>query len=220
MVTNTNPEPAPSNSRARSSILMVIILAIIVLAALATWYFTKPASKQVYSGATTVSIPSDWLEYKATKYGFVFNYPKTWSSPEVKESVLEGVKQEEITFSGNSKTTYSVVTFMTPDNAKVTSNRANIQKTLAGDKKSFLKYDGGSYSTALMDSGTKSIAQINISQIVNLPKLKISAAVTEVLLNPNSKCAGNKLAASSNDGCFSETDYTTVSQFVKTVRPL
>ena len=194
---------------------LLIVLALLVIGGVATAY-------TYYAGKDKQSVNSPRVDstlYKATKYGFMFDYPKQWSAPRINESTIEGIKQIEVIFNGNSETAYSVVALMIPDASRANTVKSRIQKTLSLNKKNFLKYDETSFSTALMDTSTKSIGQINISQIVNLPKLNISAATIEVLLNPSDKCAG-KLSTDDAKDCFTQADYAAVSQFSHSIRPL
>ena len=214
------PLPIKQSSSKKNIFLVAVLLVAAAVAVGLIWHSKHKNQAPAASSSNALTFPSDWPAYKATKYGFMFNYPKTWSTPVTNQLAQDTTPQDEVVFSANAKTAYSVVAILQPDTAGGTSAKSAIQKTLAGSKKDFLKYDGDSYGTTLVDSSTKSIGQINISQIVSLPKLKISAAIVEVLLNPSSKCSGNQLAASNSGGCFSQADYTTVGQFAKSIRTL
>ncbi len=217
---NNAQAPLPiKQPSSKTNVFLVAILLVAAAVAVGLIWHSKHKDQPAAISSNSSTFPSDWPNYKATKYDFMFNYPTAWSSPEISQT-SQSTNQTQIIFSGNAKTAYTVVATIQPDVANGTSAKSAIQKTLTGDKKNLLKYDGGSYSTALIDPATKSIGQINLFQIVNLSKLKISGAVVEVLLNPNSKCAGSSLPSSNANGCFSQADYTTVSQFAKSIRSL
>lgn len=213
-------QPNIGNNSSRKFLYLSVVIIILIAASGYFWHRHSNGAKVSYNGSK-LSLPFDWKEYKATKYGFMFNYPKLWSTPQISQVDQQGIKKDQVVFSSNSEVKYSVMVSMASDAKSSTPLRSVIRQALSGNKKTFLKYDDSSYSTALVDPSTNSLGQVSLSQIINLPALNISGATVEVLLNPSNKCGnGGRLATNNSDGCFSEADYTSVSQLSKSIRPI
>jgi hypothetical protein len=216
MVENNKQLPTRPPSSTKKHLLPYLLTALVILAFVGLIFF-RPSHKNNSgnsSSATKVVIPKDWKTYKAEKYGFSFSYPKNWSNPNITDRSKNGSSDYQITFVANNNTIYSVVAYL-QNGSPSTVSALSIQKNLTGDKKDFLKSDSSSYSNALSDSKTNSLAQVNLFQVVSLPNIKVSAVMTEALLNPTGSCPGSQLAPDETSGCFTDSDYKNLSLFAK-----
>lgn len=195
----------------KNSLNLVIIVALVLFLVVGGAVLTARKKSTATTPAESSSIPNGWVKYEAKQYGFKFAFPKDWKSPNVQQITNKGQTSYQIDLLSKKGT---VVTMLDK-----TISTSSIKSALGGDKKTFLKYDSTSYSTAFIDPNTKSLAQINLLQEISLPKLGISAAFIEVMLNPSKDCT-DRLANAQSAVCFTEDDYKNVSLFAKNIKSL
>jgi len=219
-----DPDTQSSQKKNMPKILFTLIIVALFIAVALGIYFWKASDKNkpvVKNDGSSISIPSDWNEYKATKYGFMFNYPKSWGTPIVNDYSKKNGTKLEIVIPASQASNYSVVaTIQKDNNDSSTITRANIKRVLQGNKKGLLNYDDNSYSIALQDPETRALAQVNLYRVVNLNKIGASALVAESLLNPGKGCPGDKLATNGSKDCFTEKDYNDLSTFAFSFKDL
>jgi hypothetical protein len=204
-----NPRVQPIKKNSLSLMVIITVLALVIIGAA---YLLGHKHKSTATTSESVAIPRGWMKYEAKQYGFKFAYPKEWSAPNVQRLTNKGQVSYQVII--DDKKGFSVITLLNK-----AQTATNIKNALAGDKKGFLKYDSSSYSTALIDSSTDSIGQVDLLQTVSLNKLGISVASVEVILNSSKDCP-NHLVAGSSSTCFTEDDYKNVTTFAKNIKSL
>lgn len=207
----------------------VIILFFLIALAIAGWYIYPKAHK------TTSNTPIvSWAEYKATKYGFKFDYLKAWGTPSLHVESQQplpgassltsiyaiafpdsaaGQRQSALSITFSPDTSASNSCAPSDSNCPGTTflSASLIKNILAHNKKSFVKYTDTSFAT-LASSSNHSLA-LNIAQIVNMPKLNVSAASLNYTLSQAAQsCPKSQLAQNTQTQCITQTDYSDFSQ--------
>jgi hypothetical protein len=184
---------------------------------------SSPAPKQT---------ASQWTEFKSDEYGFKLNYPKEWGDVSVRERTLQVGKTYNINFGAPSATVKGVGITMDSDDyeAKYCDpdgkcyTEVGVSKTTIKDR---LKNKAG-LATATDDGYAmiqnypkQKISGFSASQIVNLPKIKVSAAVASYqVFKSSDKCPQVKFINDSTLKCVTEEDYHQVSKVLKSLKAL
>jgi hypothetical protein len=216
-----------------------IILIVLVLLFAAGWV-GRHYQKQKQTEKKAAEIPANWATYKNTSYGFQIHYPRSLGQPSVFEIPGQQGKSYSIHFSpplpvsaGHqddftihldssdlyTKTCYNHNSDMCSTTTALT--QAEIQKALLNNKSGFIKYDTTSYGFIPPNNGHGTIGQLDIFQIVNLAKIKVSAAHgTYLVLGKTTDCPVAKLAPDTQSKCLTNALYDTVAKVLKSLQPL
>lgn len=214
--------------------LIIFLVILVVILGLAVAY--KVHHKANVSPTATSSSLS---EYKNEQYGFKFTYPRAWGDASTKKTALQKGYRYAISFSGASKnlkqTLPSIVLESNDSENQFCDGKGNCMKlpgftktsfnnSLMKDKSTFLKYD--STSTTILTnslSGNTSSSQLLIAQIVDLPKINVSAArgLLSHTTSPSSGCGDNKLAESNSGSvCVTKNDFDGLSKTLKSIQKI
>jgi hypothetical protein len=206
-------------------ILPVILLIIIFFIA---WY-----GRHNNGALNNDVIPTSWIEYKATKYGFKFSYPTSWGAAQIVNTKGKTGSQYQVNFgvSPNSKIAnknLSVFISMQSDDyissicssdcqsQTNTATSKSIRANLKSKSNSFIKHDDSSYAFMATIPAAK-ISTLTDVQVVNLPKLKVSGAVGIYTVKDIGDCPTAKFASSSKGGCITHANYDTLSKVLKSL---
>lgn len=233
-----------NNSRVRKTLLVGV--PILVMAGIGWYAWSQSKSKpSVQAGNST----SPWATYTSQQYGFKFDYLKQWGQPKVTaetsapQTSVDGAPKVT-KYSGTRYTVsfpdaqsdhpimatldssdYSMQTCAAPNQC------ATVNAFTQADIKNVLSLKGSSQnSVAILSKDDSSYSSIRYSpvsgvlttsRIVNLSKIKVNAAsITFVLPTPSSNCKNNSLAANSSSGCITQSDYSNLSRFAKSIQNL
>jgi hypothetical protein len=234
--------PIPAKRRVSKKLLVIILAAILVIAGL-SWYTwnhnqQQKAAKEAADKAAALVPPPGWTKYQSQKYGFQFIYPKTWGPVNVIYIPQKHGKQYTISFgfaseaaSKNNVGDISQIKMDSTDflirscdekNKNQCSNesaytKVDIEKALSGDKIGIVAYDNISYT--IYDYS--SYSQLEINQIVDLPKINVTAAkATLQRYSPITGCSMDKLQIKTKAGCIGQKDYSDMKKILYSLQPL
>jgi hypothetical protein len=222
----------------------LVIVAIVALLAFGSWRLWDHHNQV----ARQKQAAKGWIQYKSLAYGLKFSYPKDWGTPTVSHIEEQNGRNYIISFrTSHSSATRNptipatgvkpafnmafesegVIHTVCPSNGSscITSHaftKSELQKALSGDKTKFLKYDSTSYSVLLSDSKSGLASGLNFYQIVNLPRLSVSAvrAVYYNIGNTSTKCPIDRLSPDSSKDCITESIYNKVARTVSSIHSL
>lgn len=223
------------------ALIVVVLVAVAALAFWGGWYASNHNKNSKSSSNNTSS--SVWAEYPNQKYGFKLNYLKSWGAPRLSvgsQQTSSGSSATTslytITFSNTSSSKQPTLYISFSADSAPASNCAqgdkncpaapslsasSIRALLSQNKSQFVKYTASSFTTLTYPSTSLSTAILNIVQIVNLPKLSVSAAgLNYTLSNVPQSCPRSQLAPSTQDKCITQSDYTNFSQSLSSLSPL
>lgn len=235
---STPPYNSPKTKRSYKKLLVFLVL-VIILAAVGA--FLWPAKKTLSPTASQ----SPWADYSSQKYGFKFTYPKSWGNPQVREAVAGSGKHYLISFVSTStkvgfdpKTKQLVLPnkseWIEMDSADATSKSCTsetecevipgitesaVKTVLSKHDISLAQQDASSYAAVSAAPLYNQQSNLDVYQIVNLPKIKVSAA--HGLFHISGKAAGcpqNKFSA--NISCVSRSDYNSLNKTLRSLKAL
>jgi hypothetical protein len=222
---------------------VVIVLLVVVAACFGGWKLynnltdknsdsTNGSTKQ---GSKSPAIT--WTDYQNAKYGVAFTYPKNWGDMvQIYEKAADVGKEYSVTFiqtganSGDKTISFAIsmgsndlkASFCkTPGNCvtSVGTTKSSIQEQLKTGS-GIAQKDDSSYVTILNDPQQK-ISGVSMYQIVNLSKINVSAAVLYYQkINSGVNCPADKIATSSTQGCFNQSDYETLNKIAKSIHSI
>lgn len=206
---------------------VLIIVAAVLLLAIGGWYAYDRSAQPTPKSDTG----SSWFKYKDDKYGFSFDYPSAWGTPQVSATNLDTGQEYIINFhkkTVSSNTNFSVAISMDSDDAtakfcdpdgKCSTSGGISKSTIESRLKTpvnFAAHDSDSYST-ITTMPQEKISGISVYQKVNLSKIKVSAVVLNYQIsNSSPNCIANKF--SSVQGCVSSSLYDTLSTTLKSFK--
>lgn len=205
-----------------SLIGVVIALAVIIVAGFLGWkiYNNFVGNPGTGNSSSNDKVANGLVSYKNDKYGIKFNYPKEWGKAQISDYPQTG-KHFEISFTPNSKL-YSITAAIDSSKEPKAFTSTDISKALSGDKSTFLKYDSSSYSTLSSERNAGidkniNLYELNIYQIVNLPKINANAVMIAFSMTSKNSCPGPALSNTASD-CVSQTVYDFVNKFAKSIQ--
>lgn len=222
----------------------ILVLFFILLGLLGGLYVYYTSHKDKTPSDTTSSLPVSWVEYKNVKYSLEFIYPNSWGSPMISESLFQTGKHYDITFAhspatSNSSSEVSIILDSEDAATKICDSGGEqcvvssvltssvIEQKLKEDKSLFATYNNSSYATILgnieQNSASKlSASKLSVYQVVNLPKLKVSAAQGIYAIMPSSStCLENKFSPqNSEQNCITNDLYDTMSKILKSFKSI
>lgn len=208
-----------------------LILVAVVVVAVVAWYAYHKKHNDSPVNNSVSSLSQDWTQYKATKYGFMFDYPKTWGTPTVSEYTRKQGTHYEIGFSTDTKQGISVTAaFDSKDEMNPGCGgscgilkgyvKEDVLKALSGTKANYVKYDSSSYSTLQVDPKSDVAGELFMYQIVNLSKIKATAAQIAYTRMGSATCPSDKLADNNVSGCVTLASYNDLNRFAKSIKNL
>ena len=223
----SNSQPTPQRfSWVKRDIIFPFILLIIVVV-FAVWH-----GQRDNNSSTATSIPAGWSQYKADKFGFEFNYPNGWGSPQVATTKGAAGNHYQVTFGADPKfkpanKDLKTVVSMDSSDYRLTGCSAadcqtaltskTIQTNLKTNSKSLIRHDDSSYAFLANIGGTSTLTD---AQIVNLSKVKVSAVLGIYSLAGTGSCPAGKFAPSAQPGCIGPGDYDTLNQVLKSFKAI
>jgi len=222
----TGPQEPSRFKMPKLGIIAAVVLLILVIIFVA-WY----GNRDTNSGDTSSALPAGWSVFRSEKYSLQFNYPSSWGKPQITAQKGKSGSHYQINFLSDAKkpSSKSLTVSIGMDSGdyispicKTNCTSANtltgqtIQKNLNSGVKSYTKSDNSSYAfiSTIPSAKTSSLTQ---AQIVNLPSLKVSAALGLYTLSGVSGCPSGQLAPSSKPSCINQSDYDALNNVLKSI---
>lgn len=199
-------------------IVLGFIILILIASALAI-YNQRTNTK----GKSSLSMPADWTTFKSDQYGFRFSYPKSWGKAKLSTNKdIGGVARYSIVFTPAKPTEISKsisVNMDSSDCKNVCVTKDSVKKNIAAGKTAFVKYTNNSYAwiNSSTESKTNTLTEV---MVVDIPKIKVTAAAVFYTLNNGNNCPQNKFAVDSKDSCITVKDYDTVMQVLQSIEAI
>jgi hypothetical protein len=214
----TGPTTKKSIHLARDLAIMVAVI-ITALSFFIGWYVGHPHQKTKKNSAA--SVQSGWKTYQNKQHGFQFDYPSAWTKPTFTENNAGSGKIYNVQFiktDSNGKLSYYILLTMASDSTKTVSS--STIKQLMQASQGFVARDSSSFATVASDSQQKT-SSISAYQIVDLPKLSVTAAsLTYQISGGSSTCPKNQFAQNSGGSCIEKSDYNNASALLKSIKSI
>jgi hypothetical protein len=212
------------------NVTVLLLVLVAVVAFIGGWYLGTKHQSSSQKAAST----SNLLSYKNTKYGFQLMYPSDWGNPSTTENTINNDTHYIVRFQKSpvNATSFNISLWMDysdPKNSTCNASKqcfdpsavtsVNIHDTLKNNKSVLTASDSSSYAIVSNPSG-QNISSLTAAQIVNISKIKASAATITYQVSGVSGCSSNKFATNSTSGCITHSDYETVNQVLKSLKSL
>ena len=219
----------------RNFLVAFVILVIVVIGG-----FT--AAK--YHKKSNTPAQSMWTTYVSQKYGFKFDYLKSWGKPSVGAYDFLGGKKVAVSFTNKINNvwkpgspppvtthTYSIIMVSdTAANACIAkggecnggplATKSMILSQLKKPSAIHARQDSDSFALVSTNPYVKLQSLLEIYQIVSLPRLGISAVYGSYTIGGDSPdCVPNQLSFADR-GCVTPKDYSDLSKSLKSVRTI
>lgn len=218
-------------SRSRIIPAVVLVAVVAVFGGWYIWHNNQP--------------PQGWVKFESQKYGLKFIYPKSWGNPIISEYAADTGKRYLISFANpNEKVQVDPKTLMliqpktstgiTMDSDDATFKLCPIEnqcQNLPMVTKSYITSQLNKASAVFVQQDETSYSQISVSpahnqqsgldvyQIANLPKIKVTAAHGSFYISGNKPdCPKNSF--SNKEGCVSQDDFVSFAKVLKSLKAL
>lgn len=224
----TGPQPTPRFKMIKLDIIAAFVLLILVII-FSVWYSHHQSKPAVSSS----NLPEGWSQFQSTKYGFKFEYPTDWGSPQVAKTIGKTGHHYDISFQQDAekKSSNAIISISLDSNdytksvcpkpkACQTINISVTSKNITSDLKSTSNYAASDNNSYAFITHLPAATELIDKQIISLPKLNVSAGVATYILGGNSKCPTDKFAAGGQSTCITRSDYSKINQLMKSIKEL
>jgi hypothetical protein len=200
----------PTHSKKPAFVIIVLVL---LLLGLVYVYGQNKTNTQKKSSSN-----AEWVNYKATKYGFQFSYPKSWGLPNVNETEASTGNHYDVRF--YVKRGVPSLHFISMDSGSLGLTKNKVQKAITSNSANIVKRDSTSYSTVDVYPTFGTQSQLSIRQIINLPKVNVSAVTYTYLINGKlSNCPVGRFSPADKN-CITENAYNTGLKVIKSIKAI
>lgn len=193
--------------------LLIIVLVLLLLGLVYVYGQNKSNSNK------KAAVSSDWATYSSSQYGFKFDYPKSWGTPKINETEFNTSKHYDVRF--YVKPGVPLLHSISMDSGSLGITKVKVQKAINSSSADIVKKDSTSYTTVDVYHTFDTQSQLSIKQVVNLPKVDVSAVTYTYLINGKlTSCPVGKFSPADNKSCVTENDYDTGLKVIKSIKAI